>query len=404
MTILAWIGFAVGVVTVLGTASSVMKTVLIPRAAPSTLTALFSRAVRGLFGALTARVTAYETRDRISAFAAPTFLITLLGWWLLLALAGFALLLWPFTGSLGAALRLAGSSMFTLGFDVPTGVAPVALTVLAAATGLVIVALQIAYLPVLYAAFNRRETLVTMLESLGGVPAWGPEVLARHELIDNLDQLPRLYDRWAEWAADISESHTTHRSLLYFRSPVPLRSWVLSLLAVLDAAALHLALNPISVPSEARPLLRVGYSAMRGLAATIGAPIDPDPKPDDPLALTRAEFDTAVAHLHRAGWQSERTAELAWPHFRGWRINYEAAAYALAAHLDAPPALWSGPRRHAGPARVPYRPVHREPGDASAVLREATARRRAARTSTDRAAGPTERHPPTEGPTGQRPP
>jgi hypothetical protein len=49
-------------------------------------------------------------------------------------------------------------------------------------------------------------------------------------------------------------------------------------------------------------------------------------------------------------------------HFRGWRVNYETAAHGIAAHLDLPPALWSGPRarRGQGPGR-PRRPAHREP-------------------------------------------
>ncbi len=42
----------------------------------------------------------------------------------------------------------------------------------------------------------------------------------------------------------------------------------------------------------------------------------------------------------------ERPVEDAWTDFLGWRVNYEAAAYALAWATDAPPALWSGPRRH----------------------------------------------------------
>jgi hypothetical protein len=41
---------------------------------------------------------------------------------------------------------------------------------LAAATGLVILTLQIAYLPTLYAAFNRRETQVALLNARAGVP------------------------------------------------------------------------------------------------------------------------------------------------------------------------------------------------------------------------------------------
>ena len=140
---------------------------------------------------------------------------------------------------------------------------------IAAASGLAVMALLIAYLPVLYAAFNRRETLVTMLEALAGAPPWGPELLARQALIGNAAYLPKVYDRWTEWAADISESHANYRTLVYFRSPDPDASWLLSLLAVLDGAALHLALNPSAAPAEARPLLRVGYITMRQLASTL---------------------------------------------------------------------------------------------------------------------------------------
>ena len=70
----------------------------------------------------------------------------------------------------------------------------------------------------LYASYNRRETLVTMLEGLAGTPGWGPEILVRSAAIDNLDGLATMYDRWMEWSADVSESHTAYPVLLYFRS------------------------------------------------------------------------------------------------------------------------------------------------------------------------------------------
>ena len=50
---------------------------------------------------------------------------------------------------------------------------------LAAASGLFVIAAQIGYLPTLYGAFNRRETEVTLLGSRAGTPPWGPELLAR---------------------------------------------------------------------------------------------------------------------------------------------------------------------------------------------------------------------------------
>jgi hypothetical protein len=234
---------------------------------------------------------------------------------------------------------------------------------LAGASGLALVALLIAYLPTLYTAFNRREIAVTTLEALAGSPPWGPELLARQALIGDVAYLPKVYERWTEWAADIAESHTNYRTLAYFRSPDPQTSWLLGLLAVLDAAALHMALNPSTAPPEARPLLRVGYITMRKLAGNLGMPVNEDPHPDDPIALTRAEFGAALDRMRRAGWVFERDPDEAWPHFHGWRVNYEAAAYALARFLDLPPALWSGARpRHRPPPQLPARPPHREPG------------------------------------------
>jgi hypothetical protein len=226
-----------------------------------------------------------------------------------------------------------------------------------------------------------------MLEFLGGVPAWGPEVLIRHELIDNKERLGWFYERWTEWAADVSESHTTYPQLLYFRSPKALRSWVVGLLAVMDAAALHLSLSPITAPASARPLLRMGYVALRELAGTLGIAVDPDPDPADPIELTRDEFDDAVGRLVSVGWKLERDQDQAWKHFHGWRVNYEAAAYGLALRLDAPPALWSGPRRRGRDEVIsPLRPSHRVPLEGEkAKLLQASAKRRAARRAAEHA-------------------
>jgi hypothetical protein len=66
------------------------------------------------------------------------------------------------------------------------------------------------------------------------------------------------------------------------------------LLAVLDAAALHLSLNPESAPAEIRPFLRVGYSTVRSIAGTLGIGVSDDPHPDDPMVLTREDFNEAL--------------------------------------------------------------------------------------------------------------
>ncbi len=359
---MTWVGFAVGLILLGLTASSVVKTFMIPRGTRTRLNKVVSHVVYGSFSLVTARVDDLPRRERILSAAGPAFLLGLLGTWLVCLFLGYSLLLWPGSASYGLALREAGSSLFTLGFALPRGVGPSAVVFIAAASGLAVLALLIAYLPLLYTAFNRRETLVTMLEALAGAPPWGPELLARQALIDNSATLPSLYSQWTQWAADISESHINYRTLVYFRSPDPSISWLLSLLAVLDGAALHMALNPSSAPYEARPLLRVGYLTMRRLANNLGLYVPDDPSPEDPIELTRADFDEAVQWVIDAGWQIERSADEAWPQFHGWRVNYEAAAYKMALHLDLPPTLWSGPRRPGRPAAAPpYRPTDRRP-------------------------------------------
>jgi len=354
--------FALGLAIVLVTWSSVLRTLVVPRGLTSRLTTGVTRTVRWTFHAVASRAKSYESKDRILVGLGPALLIGQLVTWMVLFLAGFWLMLVAATdGGLHDAWREAGASVLTLGSE--TRRTPLATSVefAGAATGLVVVALQIAYLPTLYAAFNRRETLVTMLQSRAGAPAWGPELLARHQIVATLDSLPALYAEWESWAAELSESHTNYPVLITFRSPHPLRSWVVGLLAVLDSAAMRLALNPSARGTEARLCLRMGFTALRDVCGAIGIPYDSDPRPDDPIDLTYDDFLQGVARLEAVGYEIERAPEEAWPHFRGWRVNYERQCYALAGAVEAVPAIWSGPRRGDVERLLPVTPPNRTP-------------------------------------------
>src|SRR5438270_2498153 len=114
---MAWVGFVFGFV-VLGVAgSSVLFTLVIPRAIPSRLSVFVGRKiVRRAFLFVAGRFGSYERQDKILALSGPIALLTLFFVWLLFFIAGFALLLWPLAGnSWVTALREAGSSVFTLG-------------------------------------------------------------------------------------------------------------------------------------------------------------------------------------------------------------------------------------------------------------------------------------------------
>jgi hypothetical protein len=351
-----------GLALVVITSASILSTLVVPRGLSSRLSKSIGKAARTPFVLVADRCSSYLTKDRVLAPQGPVILIALLVSWLLLFLLAYAGLIYG-VGAIGfgEALRQAGSAMFTLGFDTAREADVVALEFAAAATGPLVIALQIAYLPTIYSAYNRRETNVTLLQSRAGEPAWGPELLARHRLVDILDSLPEFYRDWERWAADVAESHTNYPVLAYFRSPKPLRSWVVALVAVLDSAALYLSTAPERAPSEARLCLRMGFLCLRDICDALNLPYDPDPRPDQPLHLSYEDFLSAVRRLEEADFPMERGPADAWPHFRGWRANYEQTGYALAARLEAVPALWSGPRRRSHAPMAPDRPPDRLP-------------------------------------------
>lgn len=356
--------FAVaGGVLVVTTWASVVGTLIMPRQVSSWLTRWVDRLINGAFRGLSSGIADFRRRDRTLAAQAPAILIGQLAAWLGISFLGYTLLLWPcMSTGITRAFAVAGSSMFTLGFSEPAGSGPLVIVFLAAATGLVIVALQIAYLPTLYAAFNRRETEVALLNARAGVPSWGPELLARTHYalgsgVSTIDTLPDLYAQWERWAADLAESHTTYLPLVRFRSPRPLSSWVTALLAVLDSAALFLALSPKAAPVvPARMCLRSGFMCFNQIARALGSDVPADPDVSTGISLTYDEFLDAIARLRKVDFPIEREPADAWEDFVGWRVNYEHAAYAVATAVDAVPALWSGPRLRPTEQVPPLRP------------------------------------------------
>ena len=354
---------AIGALLVLTIWQSVIGTLIVSRPVASWLTRLADRMVVAAYHVLIRPVRDFRRRDRILATQASAILLTQLVGWLASFLVGYTLVLWPLNGrSITQAFIDAGSSMFTLGFAEPADTGPAVIVFLAAATGMVVVALQIGYLPTLYAAFNRRETEVALLNARGGVPAWGPELLARTHYalgsgVSAIDTLPDLYLSWERWSADVAESHTTYLPLVRFRSPLPLSSWVVSLLSVMDSAALFLALAPDKAPVvPARLCLRGGFSCLGRIARAMGFEVPDEADPEGGITLTYEQFLDAVSRMDEVKFPRSRSPAEAWPDFVGWRVNYESAAYQIAAAIDAVPAFWSGPRRDGEAPMPPRRP------------------------------------------------
>ncbi len=368
---LRWIALFAGIAITLGTLASVFTTLVVPRATSSR----FLWTITKLIGRVTIHYVrffpTYERRDRVIAIVGPFCMIFLFVAWLFTLVLGFGLMIWWHgDADFPHAFAAGGSSVFTLGFTTVPGKINVALEIIAAGCGLMVVALEIAYLPSMYNAFSKRETEVTLLATRGGVPAWGPEVLTRHQAFGLNAELPELYASWERWAAAVGETHTNYPTLMWFRSPVPMRSWLTALTAMLDAAALQTSLQPSTAPFQARICLQMGTNALRSLATVLKLTYDADPLPTAPLRLTYDEYQAGIERMASVGVPFERSPEEAWPHFRGWRVNYEKIVDELTFLVAPPPAPWFVDRPWLGsvprPTVVNRTPEHPE-GDSLIV-------------------------------------
>jgi hypothetical protein len=367
--LMQWLGFVAGLALLILTLASVIGTLVVPRGIDSAISRWADDVVDWGFHLISSRVRNKYRHEAVLAWQAPMTLLVRLSVWIVLLWGAYALVLLPFAGP--AAFSEAGSSMFTLGYAPPTNAVTTLIEYMAAFTGVIVVGLQVGYLPTIYAAFNRRETEVTLLTSRAGVPAWGPELLLRtrwgYQDTDPISYLDDLFKTWERWAAEVGESHTTYVTLVRFRSPRPLSHWVTSLIAVMDAAAIHLAVDPSSPPkTSARLCIRMGFTALNQIAETMRVPYDKDPYPDQPISVSREDFGEAMDTLRSVSYPIEVTDDEAWVNFRGWRANYDLAALSIARAVDAPPALWTGPRRFKSTPMPPVRPPTRAPKAPSA--------------------------------------
>ena len=352
MILVRILSFVFGGIIVVGTLFSAIETLVLPRSAPDLLTRVIFVTVRRLFALRLRWARSYAERDRVLAFFPPISLLLLLPTWLTLVLIGYMGMFWGLgVESWGEAFRVSGSSLLTLGSSTVDDIPKTILVFSEATIGLILVAVLIAYLPTMYAAFSRRETAVTLLEVRADSPPSAVEMILRFNRIHGLDRLTEQWQTWETWFADIEESHTSLPALVFFRSPRPDRSWITAAGAVLDAAALSLSTVDIPSDPQAALCIRAGYLALRQIAEFFSIPYNPNPHPSDPISVTREEFDAAWERLGAAGVPLKPDRDQAWRDFVGWRVNYDSVLLDLAGLVVAPKAPWSGDRASA--FRVP---------------------------------------------------
>ncbi|MCO6450456.1 MAG: hypothetical protein J5I90_06665 [Caldilineales bacterium] len=346
MLVLQVVAFVAGFALVVFTLISAIRTFVLARAAPDWITSVVFRNVRRILSLGMRHNPGYAQRDRIMAFYAPVGLLVLLPVWLFLVALGFSAMYWatgitPWT----EAFTVSGSSLLTLGFARGDFFLHTIFAFIEATIGLILVALLIAYLPTMYSAFSRRELAVTLLEVRAGSPPSAVEMLIRHQRIGGIKRLGESWRMWESWFAEVQESHTSLASLVFFRSPDAKHSWVTASGAVLDAASITLAAVDIPFDPDAALCIRSGFLALRRITAFFGIPFNREPSyPDEPISVSRTEFDAACETLREADVPIKADLDAAWRDFAGWRVNYDRVLLALCSLTVAPPAPWSSDR------------------------------------------------------------
>ncbi|HET7927944.1 MAG TPA: hypothetical protein VFM40_00155 [Actinomycetota bacterium] len=345
-----WVALPAGIVNLLWTLLDVFRTLVMPRAARgrSRLSRILFRPLWSPWRWVGVRRKTIQARERVLAGAAPFFFFVLLVGWVSLALLAYALILWSpaFVDGIAGhgdsfmdALYVAGSSLFTLGAGEVTG-STRAVVVAAGATGLGLFAVVIAYLPVLYQAFNRREVGVLLLDARAGSPPSGPELLHRVGSAGVASSLPELFAEWERWVADVLETHMSYPLLALFRSPHDNTSWITSLGSVLDAATLIITSVDEEPDERAKLLYGTGVHAVEDLFYYLQLT-------EREALIQRDEFEDVMDDMKQDGFVV-RPLDEAYARFTEKRAKYAPRLDALAVMLAAPPGLWIGDRSFLG--------------------------------------------------------
>jgi hypothetical protein len=211
---------------------------------------------------------------------------------------------------------MSGTTFFTLGLGDVTPMTSTArlVTVIEAGTGLGFLALVIAYLPVLYGAFSRRELRITMLDAWAGSPPAATVILRRaFESRDPGAALNGLLREWETTSADILESHLSYPILAFFRSQHDNQSWLASLSAILDTCALVIVNIEGIDPFQARLTFAIGRHALVDVSQNIlrrptARSFEPDSHRD--MAEVRAWLSAANVRVDESEAASRRLSEL----------------------------------------------------------------------------------------------
>jgi hypothetical protein len=293
------------------------------------------------------RMRSTKRRETFLSYYGPLSLLALFAVWFVGLVFGFALLHWGVGSALNAGpnktpsfetdLYMSGTTFFTLGLGDVTPLTRLArfITVTEAGMGFGVLAIVVAYLPVLYGAFSRREVNISLLDARAGSPPSVLELLRRHAQSHNVKQLGEYLRDWESWAAELMESHLSYPVVCYFRSQHNNQSWLAALTTVLDACALIVAYMMGECQWQARLTFAISRHALVDLAQVFRVP----PSLVAADRLPPQQLEHLLELLTAAGLPLVRSNE-ADKKFEYLRKMYEPFAYGLGQRLAMTLPAW----------------------------------------------------------------
>ena len=331
---------------VITTVSGAIRSFVLPRNESVRLNVFVFAGVRALFNFAARRASNYARRDRIMSHYAPVGLVALPIGWLALVGLGYTGIYWALgVDDFTKSYELSGSSLLTLGTTKQNGLVINVFSYSEATIGLLLLTLLISYLPTIYQAFSRRETVVAQLELRSGVPATAAGLLLWLGHDKDFSNDDDHWLAWEQWLVEIDESHTSLPVLAFFRSPQAGRSWVLAAGLILDAA--NLLFSALDVPRSRQVELTftAGVLALNRVHRFFDKKSGTEPaelRTSEEMEATtpgRAEFAEAWQALGAAGLPRRADEETCWHHYQERRVRYEPALKFLGALLMTPPTI-----------------------------------------------------------------
>ena len=286
-------------------------------------------------------------RERFLAVYGPLSLLGLLTIWAAGMILAFGLLQWaagsPLQSDIGGPagffddFYMSGTTFITLGLGdvVPVSRIGRVLAVVEGGLGFGFLGIVIAYFPVLYQSFSRREVRLTLLDAWAGSPPAAAEILLRLARADALAALDSFLKDWEYWSSEVLESHISYPVVAFFRSQHQRQSWVSALTTVLDVSAL-VEVGVDGLPAwQAHLTFAIARHAAVDLAQVLRVPVD---RTTDRLAP--ADLERLRRTLEAAGLRPARSPE-ADARLIALRRSYEPYVLGLSRTLMmAAPSWW----------------------------------------------------------------